>query len=57
MRKLFVIFAVVASMASYAATTAYQYFYACDKVWAIDANASEAEVLYWMDVIEVSCNK
>lgn len=57
MRKLFVIFAVVASMASYAATTAYQYFYACDKVWAIDANASEAEVLYWMDVIEASCNK
>ncbi len=46
MRKLFVIFAIVVSVVSYAATTAYQYFYACDRVWAIDANASEAEVLY-----------
>ncbi|MDO5421843.1 MAG: hypothetical protein Q4F50_17560 [Bacteroides sp.] len=57
MRKLFIIFAIVVSMTSYAATTAYQYFYACKQVWAIDANASTAEVLYWMDKIEANCNK
>lgn len=56
MRKLFVIFAVVASIASYAAAT-HQYFYACNKLWKIDANASEAEVLYWMDKIEAECNQ
>lgn len=55
MKKLFIICAIFAYTASYAATTAYQYFIACNKVWAIDANASQAEVLYWMDQIESTC--
>lgn len=57
MRKLFVILAIVASITTYAARAAYQYFYACDRTWAIDANASDAEILFWMDVIEANCNK
>jgi hypothetical protein len=39
----------------YAGEAQWQYFIACDRVWAIDSRASTAEVLYWMDTIEAGC--
>lgn len=55
MKKLLVICVLFTCTASFAAVAASQYFIACNKVWKIDAKASNAEVLYWMDVIEAGC--
>ncbi|ADV43217.1 hypothetical protein [Bacteroides helcogenes] len=56
MRKLFIICAIFVSTVAVAAPAAYQYFVACGQLYKIDANASEAEVLHWMDQIEATCD-
>lgn len=56
MKKL-LLCAIFILIAARAFATDWQYFIACDKLWAIDANATTEEILYWIDVIESDCDR
>ncbi|GEM_PF-4474962 len=55
MRKLLLFAMFAISIAAYAGAK-YQYFIACDQVYATDASATTEQVLDLIDRIEAKCN-
>ena len=55
MKKFFVFAMLTVAIAAFAAEAHYQYFIACGKIYATDANATIEQVLELIDMIEADC--